>query len=117
MIFHFQFQMTSKIFVSDYKIMHGIDEKDETLNWLIQGNLGDYNIYKTIFELASNTFVVPVLGERWFDVEINPEEHERLLPDVTTYFVKNFLRGKRIIKIGVGCGCDLCISLRVFKLF
>ena len=33
--------------------MHGIDEKDETtLNWLIQGNLGDYNIYKTIFELA-----------------------------------------------------------------
>ena len=44
--------------------MHGIDEKDETLNWLIQGNLGDYDIYKRIFELASNTFVVPVLGER-----------------------------------------------------
>ena len=98
--------------------MHGIDEKDETtLNWLIQGNLGDYNIYKTIFELASNTFVVPVLGEKWSDVEINPEEHERLLADVTTNFAKNFSRGKRVIKIGVGCGCDLCISLRVFKLF
>ena len=97
--------------------MHGLDEKDETLNWLIQGNLGDYDIYKRIFELASNTFVVPVLGERWFDVEINPEEHERLLADVTTNFVKNFLRSKRVIKIGVGCGCDLCISLRVFKVF
>ena len=64
MIFHFQFQMTSKIFVSNYKIMYEIDEKGETLNCLIQRNLGDYDIYKRIFELASNTFVVPVAGER-----------------------------------------------------
>ena len=33
----------------------------KTLNQLIQQILGDYNIYKRICELASNTFVVPGL--------------------------------------------------------
>ena len=99
MIFHFQFQMTSKIFVSNYKIMYEIDEKGKTLNCLIQQNLGDYDICKRIFELASNTFVVPVAGERQFDVEINPEEHERLLANVTTNFATKCLRSKRVTKI------------------
>ena len=81
--------------------MYGIDEKVETLNWLIQQNLGDYDMHKRICELASNSFVVP--DERSFDVEINPEEHDRLLADVTTNFVTKFLRRKRVRKIVVEC--------------
>ena len=44
--------------------MYEIDEKGETLNCLIQRNVGDYDIYKRMLELPSNTFVVPVAGER-----------------------------------------------------
>ena len=81
----------------------------KTLNQLIQQIFGDYDIYKRICELASNTFVVP--DERQF------EEHERLLADATTNFVTKFLRSKRVRKIGVGFGCDLYITLRVCKPF
>ena len=50
-----------------------MNEKDESLNLLIERDHGkkDYYIYKGICELAVNSFVV--MSEKWFDVEIDAE--------------------------------------------
>ena len=50
--------MAKQVFLTNYKIMHDIDEKDETLNSLVQQNAKDYYIYKRICELAVESFVV-----------------------------------------------------------
>ena len=57
--------------------MHDIDEKDETLNSLVQQNAKDYYIYKRICELAVESFFVS--SEKWFHVEIDAEKLLKLL--------------------------------------
>ena len=59
-------------------------EKDEELRKLIERDHGMrlYYIFKRICEIAVNSFVVKY--EKWFDVEIDLEQNEQLVKDMTT---------------------------------
>ena len=57
--------------------MYGVDEKDEILNSLVQQNAKDYYTYKRICELAVESSVVS--SEKWFYVEIDAEQNQKLL--------------------------------------
>ena len=59
-------------------------EKDEELRKLIERDHGMrlYYIFKRICEIAVNSFVVTY--EKWFDVEIDLEQNEQLVKDMTT---------------------------------
>ena len=69
--------MTKQVFLTNYKKMYGIDEKDEILNSLVQQNAKDYYTYKRICELAVESSVVS--SEKWFYVEIDAEQNQKLL--------------------------------------
>ena len=69
--------MAKQVFLTNYKKMYGIDEKDEILNSLVQQNAKDYYTYKTICELAVESSVVS--SEKWFYVEIDAEQNQKLL--------------------------------------
>ena len=73
----FIFQMAKQVFLTNYKKMYGIDEKDEILNSLVQQNAKDYYTYKRICELAVESSVVS--SEKWFYVEIDAEQNQKLL--------------------------------------
>ena len=70
--------------LNHYKSSYGINEKDEELCKLIERDhgMGLYYIFKRICETANNSFVVTY--EKWFDVEIDLEQSEQLLKDMTT---------------------------------
>ena len=69
--------MAKQVFLTNYKKMYGIDEKDEILNSLVQQNAKDYYTYKRICELAVESSVVS--SEKWFYVEIDAEQNQKLL--------------------------------------
>ena len=69
--------MAKQVFLTNYKTMYGIDEKDEILNSLVQQNAKDYYTYKRICELAVESSVVS--SEKWFYVEIDAEQNQKLL--------------------------------------
>ena len=46
------------VFLTNYRTIYGINEKDKSLCSLVQQRKNDYYIYKRIFELAVNSFVV-----------------------------------------------------------
>ena len=81
-----------------YRTIYGIDEKDENLNLLIERDHGkkEYCIYKRICELAVNSFVVR--SKKRFDVEIEAEQNERLLKDITTKLLTKSLKSRRVEK-------------------
>ena len=70
--------------LNDYKSSYGINEKDEELRKLIERDHGmkQYFIFKRICEIAVNSFAVS--HAKWFDVEINAEQNEKLIVDITT---------------------------------
>ena len=76
------FQVGKQVFLSNYKIIYGIDEKDEILNSLVQQNAKDYYIYKRICKLAVESFVV--WSEKSFNVEIDTERNWKLLENMTS---------------------------------
>lgn len=86
--FYFILFQMAQTFISNYKIIYGINENDEHLKWIKTQKFGDYKIFKRICELATETLVVP--SERWFDLEINPVEHDQLLRDITKCFITRF---------------------------
>ena len=61
------FQMSKVGYITNYKVMYDIIEKDENLCKLVEERETNYYIFKGISELAKNSFVVTY--ERWFDVE------------------------------------------------
>lgn len=61
--------MAKQVFLTNYKIMYGIDEK--------MNNAKDYYTYKRIFELALESSVAS--SEKWFYVEIDAEQNRKLL--------------------------------------
>ena len=63
------FQMAKIEYITNYKVMYDIKEKDETLCKLVEERETDYYIFKKICELAKNSFVVTY--QKWFDVEID----------------------------------------------
>ena len=69
--------MAKQVFLTNYKKMYGIDEKDEILNSLVQQNAKDYYTYKRICELAVESSVVS--SEKWFYVETDAEKNQKLL--------------------------------------
>ena len=105
----------AQTFISNYKIIYGINENDEHLKWIKTQKFGDYKIFKRICELATETLVVP--SERWFDLEINPVEHDQLLRDITKCFITRFWKCRRVKKDGPEFLCEWYITLRVFKTF
>ena len=70
--------------LNDYKSSYGINEKDEELRKLIERDHGmkQYFIFKRICEIAVNSFAVS--HAKWFDVEIDTEQNEKLIVDITT---------------------------------
>ena len=79
-----------------YRTIYGINEKDENLNLLIERDHGkkEYCIYKRICELAVKSFVVT--SKKWFDKEIDAEQNERLLKDITTKFLTKSLKSRQV---------------------
>ena len=73
--------------------MHDIDEKDETLNSLVQQNAKDYYINKRIYELALESFVVS--SKKQFDVEIDAEQNQKLLKDKIVNKIAKKLAGRK----------------------
>ena len=73
--------------------MHDIDEKDETLNSLVQQNAKDYYINKRIYELALESFVVS--SKKQFDVEIDAEQNQKLLKDKIVNKIAKKLTGRK----------------------
>ena len=73
--------------------MHDIDEKDETLNSLVQQNAKDYYINKRICELALESFVVS--SKKQFDVEIEAEQNQKLLKDKIVNKIAKKLAGRK----------------------
>ena len=63
------FQMAKVEYITNYEVMHDINQKDEKLCKLLEERETDYFIFKVICELAKNSFVV--MYERCFDVEID----------------------------------------------
>ena len=107
--------MAKKDFLTNYKLLYNINEKDEKLCLLVQINERDYYIYKRICNLVLNSFVVS--SEKWFDVDIDAQQNERLLKHFTTKLFRKFLRSRREEK-EVGHGYELgklYIIMRVFK--
>ena len=91
--------------------MHDIDEKDETLNSLVQQNAKDYYIYKRICELAVESFVVS--SKKQFDVEIDAEKNQKLLKDKIVNKIAKKLAGRK----NVGHGYELSNLYRIIRVF
>ena len=70
--------------LNHYKSSYGINEKDEELRKLIERDHGIrlYYVFKRICEIEVNSFVVTY--EKWFAVEIDLEQNEQLVKDMTT---------------------------------
>ena len=71
-------------------------EKDEELRKLIERDHGMrlYYIFKRICEIAVNSFVVTY--EKWFDVEIDLEQTEQLVKDMTTSLMMQKIGTRRV---------------------
>lgn len=108
--------MVIEVFLTHYWIIYGIDEEDENLCSLAEWDQGkkDYYIYKRICELAVNSFVVA--SEKWFDVEIDVEQNEKLLKDITAKFLTKSLRS-RLVERKDGHGYELSNLYRTIKVF
>ena len=67
-------------------------KNDEKLKSPLERNHGKRNYYicKRICELATNSFVVSY--ENWFGVEIDAEQNENLLKDLTSKFYAKILK-------------------------
>ena len=99
-----------------YRTIYVIHEKDESLNLLMEKDHGkkEYYIHRRIFELAVNSFVVT--SEKWFDVEIDAEQKETLLKDITTKFLTKSLKSRRVEK-KIGHAFEICNLFRTIRLF
>ena len=77
---------------------YNIDENDEQLKSLIECDHEKKSsyIYKRISELAVNSFVV--LYEKWFKVDIDDEQNEHLLKDITSKIFMKILKIRQIEK-------------------
>ena len=71
-------------------------KNDEKLKSPLERNHGKRNYYicKRICELATNSFVVSY--ENWFGVEIDAEQNENLLKDLTSKFYPKILKSRRV---------------------
>ena len=71
-------------------------KNDEKLKSPLERNHGKRNYYicKRICELATNSFVVSY--ENWFGVEIDAEQNENLLKDLTSKFYAKILKSRRV---------------------
>ena len=71
-------------------------EKDEELRKLIERDHGMrlYYIFKRICEIAVNSFVVTY--EKWFDVEIDLEQNQQLVKDMTTSLMMQKIGTRRV---------------------
>ena len=103
--------------LNHYKSSNGINEKDEELCKLIERDHGmrHYFIFKRICKIAVNSFVVS--HAKWFDVEIDTEQNEKLIIDITTNLITQ-VRGSREVETKHGRGYKLTnrfITIRVFK--
>ena len=92
-------------------------EKDEELRKLIERDHGMrlYYIFKRICEIAVNSFVVTY--EKWFDVEIDLEQNEQLVKDMTTSLMMQKI-GTRRMETKKSHGytfSNLYMTIRVFK--
>ena len=100
-----------------YKSSYGINTKDEELHKLIERDHGtrQYFIFKRIFKIAVNGFAVS--HAKWFDVEIDAEQNEKVIIDITTNLITQ-VRGSRKVETKHRCGCKLSnwfITICVFK--
>ena len=77
------------VFLTNYRTIYGIDEKNEGLCSFVQQRENDYCINKWTCELAVNSFVVTI--EKLFDVEFDAEQNKRLLRDMTKKLITRFL--------------------------
>ena len=73
---------TAKIIADNYVSMYRIRTKDmdgSIIEKIIERDYKkqNYDIYKKIYELATNSFVIT--SENWFDVETDAEQNEKLL--------------------------------------
>ena len=71
-------------------------KNDEKLKSPLERNHRKRNYYicKRICELATNSFVVSY--ENWFGVEIDAEQNENLLKDLTSKFYAKILKSRRV---------------------
>ena len=98
-------------YITNYEVMHDINQKDEKLCKLLEERETDYFIFKVICELAKNSFVV--MYERWFDVEIviNVKKNNQLLYDLSSKLARKFKRSRKVEGLE-----NFYITLRVFKM-
>ena len=79
---------TEKIIANNYTSVYGINTNDlDGLINIIQRDYKkqNYYIYKKIWELANNSFVIT--AETFFDVEKDKEQKGKLLKDLTNMFL------------------------------
>ena len=97
-------------YITNYKVMYDVKEKDETLCKLVEERETDYYIFKKICELAKNSFVVTY--QKWFDVEIdiNVKKNNRLFYDLSSKLTMKFIRSRKVEGME-----PFFITLRVFK--
>ena len=82
--------------LNHYKSSYGINEKDEELRKLIERDHGIrlYYVFKRICEIEVNSFVVTY--EKWFAVEIDLEQNEQLVKDMTTSLMMQKIGTRRV---------------------
>ena len=73
--------------INHYKSTDGINKNDAELRKLVEKDyvMRQYYIFKRICEIAVNSFVA--YHTKWFDIEIDAEENEQLLKDITTNLI------------------------------
>ena len=110
-------QKKANYLLNHYKSSYGINEKDEELRKLIERDHGmrQFFIFKRICEIAVNNFVVS--QAKWYHVEIDTEQNEKLIIDITTNLITQ-VRGNREVETKRRSGYKLSsqfITIRVFK--
>ena len=103
--------------LNHYNSSYGIDEEGEELRKLIERDHGmrQYFIFKIICKIAVNSFVVS--HTKWFDVEIDAEQNQKLIIDITTNLITQ-VRASREVETKRQHGYKLSnrfITIRVFK--
>ena len=100
-------------YVSTYRI--NANDLDGSINIIRRDyNKQNYYIYKKICELANISFVIT--AEKFFDVETDAEQTEKLLKDLTNMFLIKNIRSRRV-NTGRCTTSNLYRTIRVFNQF
>ena len=98
-------------YVSTYRI--NANDMDGSINIIRRDyNKQNYYIYKKICELANISFVIT--AEKFFDVETDAEQTEKLLKDLTNMFLIKNIRSRRV-NTGRCTTSNLYRTIRVFN--